>query len=426
MLEFSFHYLGTKVNNNHWKVSPLWRTIAAVMFSIILVTAAQNGASTSQSYASFQPNAESTQPIQGASAGICDPNSPVLRLQSSGPKVEELQRYLTQLGYGYLLGQDGTDGKFGRFTENAVKTLQNENGLDLVDGVVGPRTWEVICRLVTSSTAVPPAQQQPPAQEGPAKPIPSGQTKPVYNKNGVLLGYAGYGGGSLENALFQLKANGNIGITDEQIAVLKGVASVETGGQLQSVNTWDSAVVSFGFMQWTLRYGEFQRLIERASSAFKEYGIELGGQYKFGKDKPVPGILGVSDPKNLRFGNWPDRFFAAGKDPRIVEVETEMAIAELNAFTKKLQDIFGVGLSAYFKSPVTVSLLFELNNNRPAYVNKVVLDALQQTKGQTLNDSDFINILRKEIINEYLIRENDGSKGQRLADKIINTLGVRT
>jgi hypothetical protein len=73
-----------------------------------------------------------------------------------------------------------------------------------------------------------------------------------------------------------------------------------------------------------------------------------------------------------------------------------------------------------------VSLLFELNNNRPAYVNKVVLDALQQTKGQTLKDSDFINILRKEIINEYLIRENDGSKGQRLADKIINTLGVRT
>jgi hypothetical protein len=263
-------------------------------------------------------------------------------------------------------------------------------------------------------------------QGAPAKPIPSGQTKAVHNKNGVLLGYAGYGGGSLEKALLQLKANGKIGITDEQIAVLKGVASVETGGQLQSVNTWDSAVVSFGFMQWTLRYGEFQRLIDRVPDAFKEYGIELGGQYKFGKDKPVPGVLGVSDPKNLRFGNWPDRFFEAGKDPRIVEVETIMAIAELNAFVKKLQDTYGAGLSNHIKSPITVSLLFELNNNRPAYVNKVILDTLQQTKGQSLNDSDFNNILRKEIINEYMIRENDGSKGQRLADKIINTLGVRT
>jgi hypothetical protein len=183
--------------------------------------------------------------------------------------------------------------------------------------------------------------------------------------------------------------------------------------------------VSFGFMQWTLRYGEFQRLIEKAPGAFKEYGIEIGGQYKFGKDKPVPAISGVIDPKNLRFGNWPDIFFAAGKDPRIVEVETLMAIAELNAFIKKLQDRYGAELSNYFKSPITVSLLFELNNNRPAYVNKVVLDTLQQTRGKSLADSDFNNILRKEIIHEYLVRENDGSKGQRLTDKIINVLSTR-
>jgi|SRR5215207_4157773 len=236
----------------------------------------------------------------------------------------------------------------------------------------------------------------------------------------------GYGGGSLEKILLQLRASGKIGITNEQIAILKGVASVETGGQVQSINTWDSAVVSFGFMQWILRYGEFQKLIEKAPGAFSEYGIELGGQYKFGNNKPVPGIKGVSDPRNLRFGEWPDRFFAAGKDPRIIEVETIMAIAELNAFMKKLQDKFGRGLSDHFRSPVTVSLLFELNNNRPAYVNKVVIDTLQQIKGKSLSDSDFNNILKKEIINEYLIRENDGAKGQRLTDKIMNTLGVRT
>ena len=42
-----------------------------------------------------------------------------------------------------------------------------------------------------------------------------------------------------------------------------------------------------------------------------------------------------------------------------------------------------------------------------------------------LDDSDFNSILKKEIISEYLIRENDGSKGQRLADKILDTLGAR-
>jgi hypothetical protein len=43
----------------------------------------------------------------------------------------------------------------------------------------------------------------------------------------------------------------------------------------------------------------------------------------------VPGIKGVSDPKSLLFSDWPDRFFVAGKDPRIIEVETVMALAEL-------------------------------------------------------------------------------------------------
>ena len=114
----------------------------------------------------------------------------------------------------------------------------------------------------------------------------------------------------------QLRANGKLDITNQQIAVLKGVASVETGGQVQSINTWDSAVVSLG-----LCYGEFQNLIEKISPSFKEYGIELGGQYKFWNDRSVPGIKGVSDPKSLLFSDWPDRFFVAGKDPRIMEVE---------------------------------------------------------------------------------------------------------
>ena len=74
-----------------------------------------------------------------------------------------------------------------------------------------------------------------------------------------------------------------------------------------------------------------------------------------------------------------------------------MALAELNAFMKKLQDRFGAGLSSHFKSPVTMSLLFELNNYRPAYLNKVLSDTLQQTKGQNLDDSDF-NSLRKKSL----------------------------
>jgi peptidoglycan hydrolase-like protein with peptidoglycan-binding domain len=85
--------------------------------------------------------------MQGTLPGLCDPNSLILRIGSSGQKVQELQHYLTQLGYGYLLEQYGIDGKFGPATQNAVKTFQQENRLDLVDGIAGPTTVMALAEL---------------------------------------------------------------------------------------------------------------------------------------------------------------------------------------------------------------------------------------------------------------------------------------
>jgi peptidoglycan hydrolase-like protein with peptidoglycan-binding domain len=89
-----------------------------------------------------------TQTMQGTASGVCDPNSPILRIGSSGPKVQELQRYLTQLGYGYgYLLEKEEDGKFRPATQNAVKTFQLENRLDLVDGIAGPTTVMALAEL---------------------------------------------------------------------------------------------------------------------------------------------------------------------------------------------------------------------------------------------------------------------------------------
>jgi len=153
------------------------------LLSTTLVSGAvQSGASSSlQPPQNFQTIQNPTQTMQGTASGICDLNSPILRIGSSGPKVQELQRYLTQLGYGYLFERDGIDGKFGPATQNAVNTFQQENGLDLVDGIVGPRTWDVLCDSVTLiQQHQPPIQQQQQQQnqESAVKQIPSGQTKP--------------------------------------------------------------------------------------------------------------------------------------------------------------------------------------------------------------------------------------------------------
>ena len=94
---------------------------------------------------STQPAPPSTQPAPST----CDPKSKTIKNGARGAIVIELQRDLTQLGYGDLLGPPGIDGKFGPFTESAVKKFQQDKGLK-VDGIVGPNTWGAICNSLSS------------------------------------------------------------------------------------------------------------------------------------------------------------------------------------------------------------------------------------------------------------------------------------
>lgn len=84
-------------------------------------------------------------------------------------------------------------------------------------------------------------------------------------------------------------------------------------------------------------------------------------------------------------------------DTRIIEVETKMALNQLNSFETKLSGKFGNSLSGHFNSATTVATLFELNNNRPAYVNDVVKHTLEKTNGLNISDDDFNKVLRNEM-----------------------------
>jgi subtilisin family serine protease len=84
---------------------------------------------------------------------ICNLDSPMLQLGSTGSKVTELQRVLTQIGYGSLLGQSGIDGKFTTSTQNAVKRFQQDNRLP-VDGKTGLLTWGALCATIPNSFIV--------------------------------------------------------------------------------------------------------------------------------------------------------------------------------------------------------------------------------------------------------------------------------
>lgn len=70
---------------------------------------------------------------------------PTIRRGNKGADVIECQTMLTRLGYD--IGKTGIDGDFGRATEAGVKAFQSDHKL-VVDGVVGPMTWDALDKAV--------------------------------------------------------------------------------------------------------------------------------------------------------------------------------------------------------------------------------------------------------------------------------------
>lgn len=73
----------------------------------------------------------------------------ILRLNSKGQSVLELQKRLNSLGFIISKTGQGSPGNetntFGRLTEEAVKRLQRANSLNN-DGIVGNKTWKAILK----------------------------------------------------------------------------------------------------------------------------------------------------------------------------------------------------------------------------------------------------------------------------------------
>ena len=77
---------------------------------------------------------------------------PTIRRGNKGADVIECQTMLTRLGYN--IGKTGIDGDFGRATEACVKSFQSDHRL-VVDGVVGPMTWDALDKAIAQLNEKP-------------------------------------------------------------------------------------------------------------------------------------------------------------------------------------------------------------------------------------------------------------------------------
>ncbi len=90
-----------------------------------------------------------SKPLYQSQLFNCDPNSDTLEVNTKGDKVIELKTYLTDLGYGDLLGAEKNDPVFGKVTENSVITYQTDFGLPVI-GKVDSQTWASLCGQIST------------------------------------------------------------------------------------------------------------------------------------------------------------------------------------------------------------------------------------------------------------------------------------
>lgn len=202
-------------------------------------------------------------------------------------------------------------------------------------------------------------------------------------RRGRVTGLSRYGGGRLDAKLATLVRAGRLRLTFDDIDLFQRIANVETGGQVQALNTWDSAVVSIGFLQLTLRFGVLQDWINRAPAAFARYGIAVdrGRAYRFGRDS-VPAIVGAPDPSALRWDPWADRFYRAGLDDEVIVAQVAIGLERNANNLNQLRRLLGpragayeVFLSHYRRSAYIRGVYQEACNNRPAYARRGAANA---------------------------------------------------
>jgi hypothetical protein len=318
-------------------------------------------------------------------------------------------------------------------TSEELRRYQRRAGLD-ADGVFGPKTRGA---MLASLRAGQPLEREPEEAPAPATapaPTPSApanETSRVpagFRTDARKRGLIRYSGDRLDRVLDGLRKQRLIALSDEDLDTLQRIANIETSGGAQGINTWDSAVVSIGFMQWTLQHGKIQKWIDAAPEAFTRFGITLDPalSYRWGKETQR-GIQGVSDMELLRWGSWAERFYQAGLDNQALVAEVDLARSYLGrhlddlrrrlarlGVTPESQAVF----TGHYQASLAIRGMFQAAyNNLPAAATDAVHRALLASRPGD-DTSAFQAHLVDGIRASFSARGKD-TRGQHLTTKTL-------
>jgi peptidoglycan hydrolase-like protein with peptidoglycan-binding domain len=340
--------------------------------------------------------------------------------------ITVLQSILHELGYDEEMNwqEFGADGEYGNGTARAVKAFAEKNGIksdgksvtkDMAEaslkgfvGSYGPDCYKESPKLVRESLKITETNKKITVSDG--------ATSKTFSK--FRKGY--YTGGNAKTAAFIDANRADLkkqGMSDSALNVMLGVS--ENEGNLDAINTWDNAFMTFGMFQWTIGAGSakgelpalFKKIRDRAPDVWQihygQYGLDI-----WPKTSDVSGHLILNgqiinadaEKEQFRTPKWGFYFWKAGQDPIVQAISLQHAFLRIGTFARSPSyQVNGHDVADIVTSEYGMALVLDNHVNRPAYIAGCLAGAMKRAGLQGSNPSGWGTVEEPKLLQHYLV-----------------------